>query len=397
MQEGQNKERKQKLSWIIIGLCVSSAFFIGVAEYLQSENIFIVFKKIILIIMLIMLIFSFIKKNQKLILKIENSFFLIIIGFFLSLAGVLIARFYPIYHLWMLGSIIIAMTIHNVLGITFHLLFTLLLFLLNPIQIEYFAFYLIIGILLCSFSEYEKNLITILYMIITISSINIALWVVLHDFNSKTSLSIELFFSVISIIVVCLITSFIQLKNGEKVQQKERQKKQEKIKLWEEITKPDFELLKILQNYSKSLYIHSIDVGEIAFRAALELDCNAFLAKLGGFYHEIGRINGNDYIEEGIRLVEKYHFPEEVIAIIREHNAKVEKPKSKEAAIVLLTDSILSTLEYMEKQEEIEPISKEELIENIFENRLTKGTLDECELSICDFQALKYFYLYNCF
>ena len=77
---------------------------------------------------------------------------------------------------------------------------------------------------------------------------------------------------------------------------------------------------------------------------------NVLLAQAGGLYHEIGRITGDsNYIDAGVKLAEEYDFPRELTDIIRQHSMRHEKPKSLEAAIVLFTDCIVSTNEYLEK------------------------------------------------
>jgi putative nucleotidyltransferase with HDIG domain len=114
----------------------------------------------------------------------------------------------------------------------------------------------------------------------------------------------------------------------------------------------DNELVQKMKQYSESLYNHSVRIGDLSLRAALEVGADEMLALAGGLYHEVGKINGKNYIEEGLIIAEEYAFPKELKAILKEHNIKYEKPNSVEAAIVMLSDNVVSTIEYIEKNDD---------------------------------------------
>ena len=108
----------------------------------------------------------------------------------------------------------------------------------------------------------------------------------------------------------------------------------------------------------------------------------------------IGRIMGvSNYIDAGVKLAEEYDFPKELTDIIRQHSMRHEKPKSLEAAIVLFTDCIVSTNDYLEKSGQKEGVSTQKLVEGIFQNRLSKGTLSESGLSQQQIDKLRHFYI----
>lgn len=151
-------------------------------------------------------------------------------------------------------------------------------------------------------------------------------------------------------------------------------------------------LLQKLKNHSESLFDHSVRISELSEKAARAIGADALLAKVGGLYHEIGKINGKNYIDEGLKIAEEYAFPAELRAIIKEHNIKYDKPGSVEAAIVMLADSVVSTVEYIEKNND-HRFTNQKIIDNIFQLRLDKGTFDASKLSLMDFKALKEFFL----
>lgn len=160
---------------------------------------------------------------------------------------------------------------------------------------------------------------------------------------------------------------------------------------YELLVQEDNGLLLRIREYSEFLYWHCLKVADISQRAAQAVGADELLARAGGLYHEAGKIYGKDYIVEGLKLAEEYAFPKKLSAIIRQHNIKYDKPTSVEAVIVMLSDNLLSTIEYIRKQED-NKITPDKVIDNIFQMRMEKGTFDEAGLSVKDFKLLKMFY-----
>ncbi len=162
----------------------------------------------------------------------------------------------------------------------------------------------------------------------------------------------------------------------------------------QEVANLRFSLMKRLEEESPKLYLHSKSIAYLSQKAAECVGARKEVAFAGGLYHEIGRLLGSDYVKNGEELATQYKLPKEVGDMIRQHNFKVELPKTKEAAIVMLSDNILSTILYLQNSGETN-ITAEKVIENTFSIRLNKGTLDECGLSLKEFHKLKEFYLSN--
>lgn len=405
-KEQINLKRSYDIDLVTVILFLMSIIAVICSGYLFQISVPDCFKMIALMIILIFFLSFIMKTNQAVFFQTKKQLIILEICFFFSLVGVLLAGKYEIYQLWMLGAILIAALIHNYLGIAFHLLFTFWYYMIQINSIEYFILDILMGTILCILTKYTKKLNTLLYTIIIVISIHISLLLLVHNFLYRQSMIKETIFSVGSSVILIIISyAAIQFYNHKIVKQQNRQLQQNRLmeeqkpkkRTLEEIGEPNFELLVKFQEFSKSIYIHSVDIAEISFHAAAEIGKDAQLAKVGGLYHEVGRINGGNYIEEGIRLAKQYDFPEEVIEIIRQHNSKVESPKFPEAAIVMLTDSIVSALEYVEKTEKRQTVPIPDLVSNIFENRLSKGLLNEAGLSIEDYVALKNFYIFNCF
>ena len=151
-------------------------------------------------------------------------------------------------------------------------------------------------------------------------------------------------------------------------------------------------LIQRMKDYSEVLYQHALTIGDLSHRAAQAIGANENLTLAGGLYHEVGKINGKNYIEEGQVLAEEYGFPNELKAILKEHNIKYEKPNSVEAVIVMLADNIVTTIEYIEKNDD-RKFTTQKIIENIFQVRMDKGTFDMANLSLKDYKTLKDFFI----
>ncbi|HNQ44255.1 MAG TPA: HDIG domain-containing protein, partial [Candidatus Cloacimonadota bacterium] len=154
-------------------------------------------------------------------------------------------------------------------------------------------------------------------------------------------------------------------------------------------------LLKQLATQALGTYHHSLIVGNLAERAAEAIGANPLLARVGSYYHDIGKVTNTEiftennkdssaihdsiapdqssslirnHVSEGLILAQKYKIPQPVIDIIMQHHGdsyiryfadKAEKmnlptegdtykypgpkPQSKEAVVVMLADIVEST------------------------------------------------------
>ena len=151
-------------------------------------------------------------------------------------------------------------------------------------------------------------------------------------------------------------------------------------------------LLVLMKSESEKLYHHSMVIANLSKRAALAIGANAELAYAGGWYHEIGRLTGKDYVPNGIALIQEHHLPIQIADIIRQHTFKEQLPQTKEAVIVMLSDNIVSTVQYVKNKMD-KQITPEKIIENTLSVRMDKGIMNEANITIAEFTKLKEFYL----
>jgi len=204
-----------------------------------------------------------------------------------------------------------------------------------------------------------------------------------------------------------------------------------------ELSNPNQPLLKRLLLDAPGTYHHSILVANLAEAAAEDIGANGLLARVGAYYHDVGKLkrpyffkenqftqeNPHDkivpnlsvliitsHVKDGVEIAEKYKLPRQVIDIINEHhgttlvtyfyqkaiqctdNCKEEyyrypgpKPSTKEAAIVMLADSVEAAVRSLS-----EPTEKniENMVRKIIRDRLDDGQLDNCDLTLKDLEKI---------
>lgn len=200
-------------------------------------------------------------------------------------------------------------------------------------------------------------------------------------------------------------------------------------------------LLKRMQKTAQGTFAHCIQVGNLAEAAADAVGANALLARVGAYYHDIGKLVKPEYfvenqsyisnkhdnlapnmsalviinhVKEGLRLAKEYKLPQVVADFVPTHHGttKVQyflnraqnqaedpddineadfqypgpKPNTKETGIIMLVESIEAACRSIEKPS-ISNIIK--VIDMIIAKRLEEGQLDNCPLTFSDLKKIK--------
>jgi len=186
-------------------------------------------------------------------------------------------------------------------------------------------------------------------------------------------------------------------------------------------------------------YHHSILVSNMSEEAAGRVGADALLARVGAYYHDIGKItrpyffidnqmggvNVHDrldartsseiiisHVNDGLDLAKKYRLPSRVRDFIPQHQGTAlvtyfyhkaretegdevsqndfrypgPKPQTKETAIVLLADSCEAAVR-AERPDSLEGI--EELTRKVIGSKVLDGQLDECDLTLRDLDEIR--------
>lgn len=207
-----------------------------------------------------------------------------------------------------------------------------------------------------------------------------------------------------------------------------------------ELSNFDRPLLRELARKAPGTFNHSMTMGTIAEAAAEKIGANSLLARVGAYYHDIGKtaepqgfvenqMNSQNlhenlppeesahmilkHVNEGIELARQYKLPQELIDFIPMHHGttvstffyekaktlygedkvKVDdykypgpKPNSRETAIVMLADGCESSVRSITDPD---PSKVENMINNIFNLRLKEGQLDDAPITFKDVSKMK--------
>ncbi len=197
-------------------------------------------------------------------------------------------------------------------------------------------------------------------------------------------------------------------------------------------------LLKRLMIEAPGTYHHSVMTADIAEQAANVINDNSLLARVGAYYHDIGKLKNPQYfienqtsgynphdeltptmsnlilvshVKDGITLAKKYNIDDEIIDIIGQHhgttlihtfyhraleeNPDVDienfrytglKPTTKIAAIVMLSDSSEAACRSIE--EPTVPRIKD-TVEKIINNKFIDGQFSDCPITLRDLEVIR--------
>ena len=148
----------------------------------------------------------------------------------------------------------------------------------------------------------------------------------------------------------------------------------------------------LLERFSKKFPLAFLHVRRVALFAAEVAeqmnDVNTALVKCGGYYHEIGRLYGEKSLGNTLALATDEDFPQELRNVLREHTTDGDKPTSKEAALLLLTDNICGMCEHLKKTQKGKIVIVK-VIEKAINLRLTKGDLNYSGLTAADLAVIR--------
>jgi hypothetical protein len=200
-----------------------------------------------------------------------------------------------------------------------------------------------------------------------------------------------------------------------------------------ELSNPNNPLLKRLQMEAPGTYQHSIMVGNLAEAAGEIVGANTILLRVGAYYHDIGKLSRPKFFKEnqigcsnphneitpnlstliitshvkvGLEMAEKAKLPLELREMITQHHGTTlvkyfyltqknssdkpdeiseddfrypgPKPKSKEAGIMMLADSVEASVRSLQEPTEGKV---QAMVYKVIKDKQDDGQLDECDLT----------------
>ena len=117
-------------------------------------------------------------------------------------------------------------------------------------------------------------------------------------------------------------------------------------------------------------------------KIARKIGADEMLAKAGGYYHKIGRMRGEGNLKNALAIAREYHFPPELVQLLKEYGGKNTSLVSREAAIVLLADAMVSSVMFLFEKNPRAELNYEQIAGVVFKKQIESGILDHCSLTI---------------
>lgn len=207
-----------------------------------------------------------------------------------------------------------------------------------------------------------------------------------------------------------------------------------------ELSSPEHPLLKELMLRAPGTYAHSVMVSHLADAAAKAIGADSLLARVGSYYHDVGKIRRPEFfienqrmenvherlspslsaliiashVKDGVELAEQYRLPTPIRDIIAQHHGTSlisffyqqalagcdlhtpvlehqfrypgPKPQRKEAGIVMLADAVEAASRSLSRPT---PSRIESLVRHIVQQKIADGQLDECSLTFSEVHRIE--------
>jgi putative nucleotidyltransferase with HDIG domain len=185
-------------------------------------------------------------------------------------------------------------------------------------------------------------------------------------------------------------------------------------------------------------YHHSLVTGSLAEAAARVIGADPILTRVGAYYHDIGKLKKPEYfienqigvknphdnlkpqmsalviishVKDGLEMAKRLKLPRKIRSIIEQHHGTTAielfykkalnlseetnedtyrypgpKPKTKEAALVMLADTVEATAR---SDKNITVTKLQRILKDSIEKKFSDGQLDECPIHRQDLEAIK--------
>jgi hypothetical protein len=150
-----------------------------------------------------------------------------------------------------------------------------------------------------------------------------------------------------------------------------------------------FHLQKEIRHYSTVDYNHALRTSNVAMHLAAGIGADEKLARAGGFYYRMGKLEGEPFIENGVRLARQNCFSERLVSILEEYNGKKRLPSSIESAIVQISDMIVTKFELLDHDTLSTTWNRDIVIYQTMNEKSAEGLYDNSGLSMNQFLAIR--------
>lgn len=150
-----------------------------------------------------------------------------------------------------------------------------------------------------------------------------------------------------------------------------------------------YHLQREIKRYSTVDYNHALKTSLVAARLAAGVGADERLARAGGFYYRIGKLEGEPFVENGVRIAQDHCFSERLVAILAEYNGQQRLPGSIESAIVQIADMIVTKFELLDKDTFSSSWNRDIVIYQSMNEKSAEGLYDNSGLSMNQFLVIR--------
>ncbi len=167
--------------------------------------------------------------------------------------------------------------------------------------------------------------------------------------------------------------------------------RREVILAYDIILDEEYSLVRELRRFSTVEYNHALRVSRIAGNCARLIEADVDVARCAGFYYRIGKLEGEPEIDNALRLANNHCFPKEVISVLAEYGAILERPTSKESAIVHMVDVLVTKAELLDQDLMASAWNQDMVIYQTLNELSAQGLYDASTLSMNQFLQIREF------
>lgn len=159
--------------------------------------------------------------------------------------------------------------------------------------------------------------------------------------------------------------------------------------LYMEINDPEHPILVELKSFSKEEYYHAIHTAYLCDRIGKHLGLQDRVIKACGYYHRIGVLKGENNWENLQVILKEQNFPEEVQSVLREYMDDAERVISKEAVVLMICDSLVSSISYLFSQEPSAQLEYSPIINLVLKETIESGKINHSAVSFGEIQKIR--------
>lgn len=237
------------------------------------------------------------------------------------------------------------------------------------------AYYLLLCIGGCVIVGYLKSRRQLWWCGFMIITVTFCLAAIFSTMESQALSWNQVFYGVLNGIITALTVPFIFRVWNHKIENS-------RDLFLNKILEEEYELSRTMEEFSAADYAHARKVSKIARACAKAIGADQNLAAAAGLYYRVGRLEGEPFVENGIDVALKHHFPPELVRILGEYNGEKYLPSTVESALVHIVDHVVAKFEVLDSNTLSSNWNHDIVVYQTLNENSAKGLYDKSGLSM---------------